>query len=88
MKNEYNVENVAKYIDKFIESEEDFNQIFFERLSCMFTTLALMCDIDADTYVCDVLIKSMWRDVERLCNKSLTSENYDVFYGMMVKWIV
>ena len=88
MKNDYNAENVAKYIDKFIESEKDFNNIFFERLSCMFTTVALMCDVDAETYACDVLIKSMWRDIERLCKESFTSEDYDVFYDMMVKWIV
>lgn len=88
MKNEYNAENLAKYIDEFIEQEKYFDPTFFERLSCMFTTLACMCDIEADTYACDVLIKSMWRNVERLCKKSFTSEDYDGFYNMMVKWIV
>lgn len=88
MKNEYNAENLAKYIDKFIEQEKDFNQIFFEMLSCMFTTLALMCEIDADTYACDTLIKGLWEDINAKCDAHFTSEDYDEFYNMMVKWIV
>ena len=88
MTNHYNAENVVKYIDKFIKSEKDFDRIFFETLSCMFTTLAYMCDIDADTYACDTLIKGLWEDIKENCNKSLTSEHYDEFYNMMVKWIV
>lgn len=88
MKNEYNAENVAKYIDEFIKSEKDFNSIFFEILSCMFTTLAYMCDIDVDTYACDTLIKALWKDVKENCKAHFTSEDYDEFYNMMVKWIV
>lgn len=88
MKNDYNAENLAKYIDKFIEQEKDFNQIFFEMLSCMFTTLALMCEIDADTYACDTLIKGLWEDINAKCDAHFTSEDYDEFYNMMVKWIV
>ena len=88
MKNNYNAENLAKYIDKFIEQEEDFNTIFFERLSCMFTTLAYMCDIEADTYYSDTLIKELWKDIESNCDIHFTSEDYDEFYNMMVKWIV
>lgn len=88
MKNDYNAENVVKLINDFVKHEEYFDRNFFEKLSCMFTTLALMCGIDADTYTCDTLIKGLWEDIESNCDLHFTSENYDEFYNMMVKWIV
>ena len=88
MRNDYKAENVVKFMDDFVKHEEDFGRDFFERLSCMFTTLALMCDVDADTYVCDTLIRGLWEDIESNCDLHFTSEDYDEFYNMMVKWIV
>ena len=88
MKNNYKAENVVKFINDFVKHEENFDRTFFEMLSCMFTTLALMCGIDADTYTCDTLIKGLWEDIESNCDLHFTSENYDEFYNMMVKWIV
>lgn len=88
MRNDYDAENVVQFIDEFVKHEECFDNGFFERLSCMFTTLACMCEIEAYTYACDSLIQAMWRDVERLCDKSFTSEDYDCFHNMMIKWIV
>ena len=88
MKNDYNVENVVRFIDDFVKKEERFDSIFFDRLSCIFTTIALMCDIDADTYACDTLIAGLWEDVKANCDEDLTSMKYDVFYDWMVKWIV
>ena len=88
MKNNYNVDNVIKFIGDFVKQEEQFDSIFFERLSCMFTTIALMCDIDADTYACDTLIKGLWEDIEANCDVDFTSEDYDAFYNLMVKRIV
>ena len=90
MKNDYNVENVVKFINDFVKNEEHFDSIFFDQLSCMFTTVALMCDIDADTYVCDTLIAGLWDDVKANYDEDLTKliKDYDVFYDWMVKWIV
>ena len=88
MKNDYKAENVVEFISDFVKQEERCDSIFFDRLSCMFTTLALMCDIDADTYVCDALIKGWWEDIEANCDADFTSEDYDAFYNLMVKWIV
>lgn len=88
MKNNYNAENVVRFIKDFIEQEEHFDSIFFKRLSCMFATLALICDIDADTYACDTLIAGLWEDIESNCDADFTSEDYDAFYNLMVKWIV
>ena len=86
MKNDYKAENVVKFVNDFIEQEEHFDSIFFDRLSCMFTTIALMCD--ADTYACDTLIAGLWEDVNENCDLAFASEDYDLFYNMMVKWIV
>ena len=88
MKNDYKAENVVRFIDDFIKKEEQFNSMFFEQLSCMFTTVALMCDVDVDTYACDTLIKGLWEDIEANCEVDFTSEDYDAFYNLMVKWIV
>ena len=88
MRNDYGAENVAQFIDEFVKHEEHFDNVFFEMLSCMFTTLALMCEIDADTYACDTLIKGLWEDIESNCDAHFTSEDYDEFYNLMVKWIV
>ena len=88
MRNDYDAENVVQFIDEFVKHEEHFDRDFFERLSCMFTTLAHMCEIDTDTYVCDTLIKGLWEDIEENCDAHFTSEDYDEFYNMMVKWIV
>ena len=88
MKNDYKAENVVEFISDFVKNEEHFDSIFFNRLSCIFTTLALMCDIDADTYVCDTLIAGLWEDVNENCDLAFASEDYDLFYNMMVKWIV
>ena len=88
MRNDYDVENVVQFIDEFVRSEECFDNVFFERLSCMFTTLAHMCEIDADTYACDALIRELWEDIESNCDLHFTSEDYDEFYNLMVKWIV
>ena len=88
MKDNYNVENVVKFVGDFVKQEERFDSIFFDRLSCMFTTVALMCDVDADTYVCDTLIAGLWEDIEANYNKILTNKDYDAFYNSMVKWIV
>lgn len=88
MRNYYDAENVVQFIDEFVRHEEYFDNVFFERLSCMFTTLACMCDIDVDTYACDTLIKGLWEDIESKCDAHYTSEDYDEFYNMMVKWIV
>ena len=90
MKDNYNVKNVVKFVGDFVKQEEQFDSIFFDQLSCMFTTVALMCDIDADTYVCDTLIAGLWEDVKANCDKDLTRliKDYDVFYDWMVKWIV
>ena len=88
MKDNYNVENVVRFVGDFVKQEERFDSIFFDRLSCMFTTVALMCDIDADTYVCDTLIAGLWDDVKSNCNKDFTNQDYYKFYDWMVKWIV
>lgn len=88
MRNDYSAENVVQFIDEFVKGEEHFDRTFFEVLSCMFTTLAYMCDIEADTYYSDTLIKELWEDVNENCDAHFTSEDYDEFYNMMVKWIV
>ena len=88
MKNDYKAENVVEFMEDFVKGEEDVVRDFFERLSCIFTTLALMCNIDADTNVCDTLVKALWEDIESNSDVHFTSEDYDEFYNMMVKWIV
>ena len=90
MKDDYKAENVVRFIDDFIKQEEQFDSIFFDQLSCIFTTIALMCDIGADTYVCDTLIAGLWDDVKANYDEDLTRliKDYDVFYDWMVKWIV
>lgn len=88
MRNDYDAENVVQFIDEFVKHEEYFDNVFFERLSNFFTTLAFMCDIDADTYACDTLIKGLWEDVNANRGAHYASEYYDEFYNMMVKWIV
>ena len=88
MTNDYKAENVVEFISDFVKNEEQFDSIFFDQLSCMFTTVALMCDADADTYVCDTLIAGLWEDVNENCDLAFASEDYDLFYNMMVKWIV
>ena len=88
MKNDYKAENVVRFINDFIKQEEHFDSVFFDRLSCMFTTVALMCDVGVDTYVCDTLIAGLWEDVKANYDEDFTSMNYDVFYDWMVKWIV
>jgi hypothetical protein len=88
MRNDYDAENVVQFIDEFVRHEEHFDRNFFEILSCMFTTLSYMCDIDADTYACDTLIHELWEDINEKCDAHFTSEDYDEFYNLMVKWIV
>ena len=88
MRNDYNVENIVKFVDDFIKQEERFDSIFFDRLSCIFTTVALMCDVGLDTYACDTLIAELWDDIESNWNKDFTNQDYYKFYDFMVKWIV
>ena len=88
MTNDYKAENVVEFISDFVKNEERFDSIFFDRLSCMFTTVALMCDAGMDTYACDTLIAGLWEDVKANYDEDFTSMNYDVFYDWMVKWIV
>lgn len=88
MKNNYNVDNVIRFIDDFVKKEEHFDSMFFNQLSHMFTTVALMCDVNADTYACDTLIKGLWDDIKSNYNKDFTNKDYDAFYNFMVKWIV
>ena len=90
MRNDYKAENVVRFIDDFVKKEEHFDSVFFDQLSYMFTTVALMCDIDADTYACDTLIAGLWDDVKANYDEDLTRliKDYDVFYDWMVKWIV
>ena len=90
MKNDYKAENVVKFVNDFIEQEERFDSIFFDRLSCMFTTVALMCDVGMDTDTCDTLIAGLWEDVKANYDEDFTKliKDYDVFYDWMVKWIV
>ena len=88
MKNDYKAENVVEFISDFVKNEEHFDSVFFEKLACMFTTVALMCDADANTYVCDTLIAGLWEDVKANYDEDFTSMDYDVFYDWMVKWIV
>ena len=88
MKNDYNVENVVKFVADFVKQEKRFDSIFFDRLSCMFTTVALMCDVGVDTYACDTLIAGLWEDVKANYDADFTIEDYNMFYDLMVKWIV
>lgn len=88
MRNDYNVENIVKFVDDFVKQEEHFDSMFFNRLSCMFTTVALMCDVGLDTYACDTLIAELWDDIESNWNKDFTNQDYYKFYDFMVKWIV
>ena len=88
MKNDYKAENVVEFVGDFVKNEERFDSIFFDRLSCMFTTVALMCDADADTYACDTLIAGLWEDVKANYDADFTIEDYNMFYDLMVKWIV
>ena len=77
MRNDYKAENVVEFMDNFVKGEECFDNVFFERLSCMFTTVALMCDVCEGTHVCDTLIKGLWEDIESNCDLHYTSEDYD-----------
>ena len=88
MRNDYKAENVVRFIDDFIKKEEHFDSMFFDQLSCMFTTVALMCDVDVDTYACDTLIAGLWEDVKANCDRDLTIKEFDEFYSLMVKRIV
>ena len=88
MKNDYKAENVVEFISDFVKQEERFDSIFFDRLSCMFTTVALMCDVGVDTDTCDTLIAGLWDDIKENCNKDFTNQDYYKFYDWMVKWIV
>ena len=90
MTNDYKAENVVEFISDFVKNEEQFDSIFFDQLSCMFTTVALMCDVGVDTYVCDTLIAGLWDDVKANYDEDFTKliKDYDVFYDWMVKWIV
>ena len=88
MRNDYNAENVVRFIDDFVKKEEHFDSMFFDQLSCIFITVALMCDVDVDTYACDTLIAGLWDDVKSNCNKDFTNQDYDAFYDWVVKWIV
>ena len=90
MKNDYKAENVVRFMNDFIKKEEHFDSMFFDQLSCTFTTVALMCDVDVDTYACDTLIAGLWEDVKANYDEDLTRliKDYDVFYDWMVKWIV
>ena len=90
MTNDYKAENVVEFISDFVKNEERFDSIFFERLSCMFTTVALMCDVGMDTDTCDTLIAGLWEDVKANYDEDFTKliKDYDVFYDWMVKWIV
>ena len=64
MTNDYKAENVVEFISDFVKQEERFDSIFFDRLSCMFTTVALMCDVGMDTDTCDTLIAGLWDDIK------------------------
>ena len=90
MKNDYKAENVVEFISDFVKQGERFDSIFFDRLSCMFTTVALMCDVGMDTDTCDTLIAGLWEDVKANYDEDFTKliKDYDVFYDWMVKWIV
>ena len=90
MTNDYKAENVVEFISDFVKNEEHFDSVFFNQLSCMFTTVALMCDVGVDTYACDTLIAGLWEDVKANYDEDLTRliKDYDVFYDWMVKWIV
>ena len=80
MKNDYKAENVVKFISDFVKQEERFDSIFFERLSCMFTTVALMCDVGVDTYACDTLIAGLWEDVKANCDKDFTKSGHRNYF--------
>ena len=88
MTNDYKAENVVEFISDFVKQEERFDSIFFDQLSCMFTTVALMCDVGMDTDTCDTLIAGLWEDVKANYDEDLTNKDYDAFYDLMVKWIV
>ena len=90
MKDNYNVENVVKFVGDFVKQEERFDSTFFDRLSCMFTTVALMCDIKKGSHDCITLIEGLWEDVKANYDEDFTKliKDYDVFYDWMVKWIV
>ena len=90
MTNDYKAENVVEFISDFVKNEEQFDSVFFDRLSCMFTTVALMCDVGMDTDTCDTLIAGLWEDVKANYDEDFTKliKDYDVFYDWMVKWIV
>ena len=85
MKNNYNAENVVRFIDDFIKNEEQFDNMFFDRLSCMFTTVALMCDVKEGTYAFNTLIKGLWEDIQANYDEVFTNKNYDTFYNAMAK---
>ena len=88
MTNDYKAENVVEFISDFVKQEERFDSIFFDRLSCMFTTVALMCDVGMDTDTCHTLIAGLWDDIKANCDKDFTNKDCDAFYDLMVKWIV
>ena len=88
MTNDYKAENVVEFINDFVKQKERFDSIFSDRLSCMFTTVALMCDVGMDTDTCDTLIAGLWDDIKANCDEDFTNKDYDAFYDLMVKWIV
>ena len=87
MRNDYKAENVVRFIDDFIKREERFDSTFFDRLSCMFTTVALMCDVKKGGHDCITLIEGLWEDVKANCNKDFTNKDYDAFYHLMANMI-
>ena len=87
MRNDYKAENVVRFMEAFIKQEEQFDSTFFDRLYCMFTTVALMCDIEKGSHDCITLIEGLWEDVQANYNEDLTNEDYDAFYHLMANMI-
>ena len=53
-----------------------------ELVKCKWATMEYPCTKE------DALIKGWWEDIKANCDEDFTSEDYDAFYNLMVKWIV
>ena len=75
--------HLEQFMYDFVNKVEQYDELWADQLRSLFTSVCLVCGIEADTYRCDRMLEYIYDTISHMIDI-----DYKDFYNRMVEYIV